>query len=339
MLSQTVLQTLIVLFGVAGLTVALYLHYKKKTAVEGMACPMDGSCEDVITSKYSKFLGLDVEVLGMLYYMSIIVAYTIFLFTPQVAPNWFVFGIVMSSAAAVLFSAYLTYLQGVTLKMWCTWCLVSAMFSVLIMVAAVPAATVSLPALMAEYSAFLIWISVIGSAVGLGISVAYDALYLSYLKDFSISESQAESLNTLMHLAWGSVAAVALGLAGLWISEVNALTETAILGSSFVLGVIILNDSSYSLYLANKMADLTYADKEGRDFSKERQASFMLASFSTVSWTVLLSIMLFEPEINLYNLLAVYMALLGVLGLGGLFVSSVMERRASGEMPDWSPLH
>lgn len=340
MLSQTVLQALIILFGIAGLTVSSYLHFKKKNLSDGMACPMDGSCEDVITSKYSKFLGLDVEILGILYYTTIIVAYTVFLFTPQVAPSWFVFGVLMSSIVAVMFSLYLTFLQAFTLKMWCTWCLISAAFTALILVAALPAAAIGLTSLMAQFIPVLIWLAVIGAAIGLGTSIAFDALYLTFLKDFEISDTQEKSLNTINHLVWASVAAVFLGTAGLALGDPGMLENPAFLASAFVLGFIILNDSIYTLYLGNKMSSITFAEKdEGKDYSTVKQASFMLASFSTVSWTFLLTLQVLSPQMNVYNLLAVFMALLGIIGLGGLFMSAVMERRAKGEMPDWSPLH
>ncbi len=340
MLSQTVLQSLIILFGIAGLTVSTYLHFKKKNLSDGMVCPMDGSCEDVITSKYSKFLGLDVEVLGILYYTTVIVAYTVFLFTPQVAPPWFVFGVLMSSIIAVMFSLYLTFLQAFTLKMWCTWCLISATFTGLILAAALPAAAIGLSALMSQFMPVLLWLAVIGSAIGLGTSIAFDALYLTYLKDFEISEAQAQSLNTINHLVWASVAAVLLGTVGIAAGNPDVLGQPYFLASVFVLGFIILNDSFYSLYLGNKMSEITFADKDGeKDYRAEKQASFMMASFSTVSWTVLLTLQILEPVMNVYNLLAIYMALLGLIGLGGLFMSAIMERRASGSMPEWSPLH
>ena len=339
MLAQTVLQSLIILFGVAGLSVSTYLHFKKKNMDQGMACPMDGSCEDVITSKYSKFLGLDVEVMGMLYYTTVIVAYTVFLFTPQVAPSWFVFGVLMSSIIAVMFSTYLTFLQAFTLNQWCTWCLISATFTAAILAAALPAAAIELSVLMAQFSPVLLWLSVIGAAIGLGTSIAFDALYLTYLKDFEISDIQAESLNTINHLVWISVAAVFLGLTGLGLGSTEILQAPYFLASAFVLGFIILNDSVYSLYLANRMSDITFADKEEKEYRDEKQTSFLMASFSTVSWTVLLSLQILEPEMNVYNLLALYMALLGTIGFGGLMLSSIMERRANGNMPDWSPLH
>ena len=340
MLSQTLLQAFIILFGIAGLTVSTYLHFKKKNLSDGMACPMDGSCEDVITSKYSKFLGLDVEILGMLYYTTVIVAYTVFLFTPQVAPSWFVFGVLMSSIIAVMFSLYLTFLQAFTLEMWCTWCLISATFTALILTAALPAASIALGSLMSQFTPVLLWLTVIGSAIGLGTSIAFDALYLTYLKNFEISEAQQQSLNTINHLVWASVAAVALGTIGLGAGNIELLASPSYLASVFILGFIVLNDSFYTLYLGNKMSQLTFADKdENNDYSAEKQASFMMASFSTVSWTSLLTLQILSPEMNVYNLLAIYMALLGVVGLGSLFMDAVMERRGKGKMPSWSPLH
>lgn len=339
MLSQELLRALIIFLGFGGLSVSTYLHYKKKKASNTMACPMNGSCEDVITSKYSKFLGIDVEVLGIFYYTSIIVAYSLFLFTPQVAPAWFTFGVLMSSVVAVLFSAYLTFCQAFNLRKWCTWCLTSAAFTGGILIAAVPSASIGLSALMAQYMGVMVWLAVVGSAIGLGISIAFDALYLTYLKDFEISDIQAESLNTLNHLAWASIGSVVIGMVGMALGDASLLNNPSFIAAGFILGIIILNDSAYSLYLANKMSELTFADIDENDYTIEKQYSFLLASISTASWTILLTLHILEPEFPLYDILAVYMAVIGALGLGGLYMSSIIEKRAEGTLPSWMPFH
>ena len=338
MLSQAIIYGLIVFLGLGGLTVSSYLHYKKKRSVEGMACPMEGSCEDVITSKYSKFLGLDVEVLGIAYYAIIVMAYTLFSFT-QVAPSWFTFGVLLSSITAVMFSAYLTFIQAFNLKKWCTWCLTSATFTAGILILSVAGPNSGLEALMAEFSPVLLWFSVVGASIGLGATIAFDSLYLTYLKDFEISKAQADSLNTLTHLVWTAIAVTAVGTLGLALGNPELLNQSAFQASAFILGALVVVETVYSLYLSDKMSELTFADKDENSFESEKQNSFLLASISTASWTVLLTLQILEPEMNVYNILSVYMAIIAVLGLGGLSMSSVMKRKAEGTLPDWSPLH
>lgn len=339
MLSQTVMQALIVLLGIAGLGVSTYLHYKKKTTVDSMACPMDGSCEDVITSKYSKFLGFDVEILGILYYATIIIAYTIFLFTPQVAPAWFTFGVMMTSIAAVLFSAYLTFIQAFTLRMWCTWCLTSAAFCAAILGLAVPASTVGFEALMTQFSSILFWGVILGSAVGLGTAVSYAVLLFASLRDFEISDTQASMLTNLSHITWFALATVTVSGIGLYFGD-TSIAPANFAVAAFIAATLVLNDSFYSLFLSEKLIDLEYSiSEEDNEEPYLRQYVSMLAAMSVYSWAALLTIQLFQTSMNMYNQISLYLAGLAIVGFLGLITSKVEDMRAKEELPDWSPLH
>ncbi len=339
MLSQAVFQAAIIVLGLAGLGISIYLHYQKKTTVEGMACPMDGSCEDVITSKYSKFLGFDVEILGILYYSIIVVAYSIFVLTPQVTPSWFVFGVIMSSIIAVLFSAYLTYIQGVTLKMWCTWCLVSASISLGILVVAVPAATVGLTALMAQYSGILFWAAIIAAASGLGTALSYNTLLFDSLRDFEISEIQAKTLNTVNQLTWAALAAVVVSGAALAIGDSSLLTEASFIGAALAAGFLILNDSVHSLYVSEKITDVRYREGDEEVPYNLDKYVVVLAATSLYSWASLLLIQLTENPLEPGEVVALYLLGLMIVSLFGVALNRVMKLRADDDLPEWSPLH
>ena len=109
--------------------------------------------------------------------------------------------------------------------------------------------------------------------------------------------------------------------------------------SAFVLGTLILTELVYSLYLADKMSELTFADLDENSYESEKENSFLLASISTASWTVLLTLQILELHLSVYNILAVYMAILAVIGLGGLLMNSFLVGKAEGKLPEWSPLH
>jgi len=340
-LSQPVFQALIILIGIAGLGVSTYLHYQKKTTVEGMACPMDGSCEDVITSKYSKFLGLDVEVLGLLYYAVIIASYSIYLLTAQTLPSWFVLGVIASSALAVLFSAYLTFIQAFTLKMWCTWCLVSASLCALIMVLAVPASAVGIGALMAQYLTIIGVAGVIITAIGLGAAISYDFLFLNFLRNFEMKEQQAAVLDTLNNLIWAALGGAFLTSIGLYLGGYFNTGESITLLA--VLGVILINGAVYNLKVSQEIIGIKFSrdsdELESRQDRIYRKAGFVMASISIVSWVALFivkAIQISAPE--LYFLTA-YGALLVVGGLSGLMLEKIYDLRAKDRIPDRSPLH
>lgn len=320
MISQTVLQATAALLSAAGLLISMLLHYRRK---HGEIKESKG----LVAGKHSSFLGVDIETYGILFYSLTAVFFTVQIFA-KTTPSWLAFTTMFLTGAAVLFSIYLMYLEAFSGDERGIWSLVSG-FLVLMIAAAGFSSLAEVSPVLTEYSTFLLWLSVIGSAVGLGTSIAFDSLYLTYLKDFTISEAQAESLNTLNHTTWASIGAVTLGTVGLFLSDTELIHEPAFAASAFVLGFIILNDSTYTLYLANKMADLTFADVDGEDFTTEKEASFMLASFSTVSWTALLTLQVLEPEMIVWNILAIYMSLLAVIGLGGLYFSSFMERKGS----------
>ena len=69
----------IALLALGGLLLANYIRSTKK-APGTLICPLEGSCEEVISSKYSKLFGIPIEILGMLYYFLTFVAYSIFIF-------------------------------------------------------------------------------------------------------------------------------------------------------------------------------------------------------------------------------------------------------------------
>ncbi len=130
-MSTALLYGLIILLALIGLSVCAYIHSSKVTA-KPLVCPLDSDCNAVIQSKYSSVFGVAIEVWGALYYILIIIAYTILLFTPQlVSPA--VHGVLtFVTLGAFLFSLYLTSVQAFVIREWCAWCLSSAFLSTLI---------------------------------------------------------------------------------------------------------------------------------------------------------------------------------------------------------------
>lgn len=120
-----VLEIVVALLGFSGFLLANYIRDTKKTSVP-LVCPLEGSCETVVHSKYSNFLGIPVEMIGILYYGLITLVYFLLAFSPDILPDIFSYIIIGLSITAFLFSLYLTAIQSILLKHWCTWCLISA---------------------------------------------------------------------------------------------------------------------------------------------------------------------------------------------------------------------
>ena len=118
-------EMLTIAFSTAGFFIAAYIHVTKKADIP-LVCPLEGNCDRVIHSDYSKIMGVHVEVLGMIYYGCLTIFYLIYTLLPSFMPDYGPYIIVGVCLCGFLFSLYLTAIQMFVIKHWCTWCLLSA---------------------------------------------------------------------------------------------------------------------------------------------------------------------------------------------------------------------
>lgn len=117
------------LLAVGGFFVAKYIRDHKERDVP-LVCMVGFDCHSVVHSDYSKIFNIRVEILGMLYYALVAIAYLFFISFEGVLPNLLVGFVALTSLLAFLFSLYLIGVQFFILKKGCSWCLVSAGISV-----------------------------------------------------------------------------------------------------------------------------------------------------------------------------------------------------------------
>ncbi|OGI94968.1 hypothetical protein A3A03_02230 [Candidatus Nomurabacteria bacterium RIFCSPLOWO2_01_FULL_40_18] len=123
----------IFVLGVCGFLVARYIYTHKK-ARKSLVCPIRFDCNTVINSDYSKFLGIPVELLGMIYYALVTIAYFVFIFGGEVVPGPIIGIFITVSLGAFIFSLYLIVVQIFILRKGCSWCIVSSVISVTIFI-------------------------------------------------------------------------------------------------------------------------------------------------------------------------------------------------------------
>lgn len=179
-----------------GFLLSFYIRHKKQTR-EKMTCPLDSDCDAVIYSEYSRFLGIPVEILGLLYYGLIAVSYALFLVLPAFASPLIVFSVLALTTAAFLFSLYLTFIQAFALKQWCTWCLMSAGLCTIIFATALSISEFGFVSLLDRYHELVLIGHFLGVALGLGGATITDIFFFKFLKDFRISEWEADVMHTL----------------------------------------------------------------------------------------------------------------------------------------------
>ena len=127
------LRVMVFILGLSGFLVAKHIYNHKKSGAV-LVCPMNFDCHGVVHSDYSKFLGMPVEILGMIYYGFISISYIFFIFVPNDLPNFLIGLLALASLVAFLFSIYLIGVQIFLLKKGCFWCFVSAFICVLIFI-------------------------------------------------------------------------------------------------------------------------------------------------------------------------------------------------------------
>ena len=322
---QIILTLIIIATGIGGFFLAFYIRHKK-TKNERMICPLDGDCAPVIHSSYSRFLGIPVELLGMLYYATIILAYILFLAFPQLTHSSAVFLVIAISTAALFFSLYLTFIQIFSLRQLCSWCLISAGLCVVIFVSAISSSDYGLLPLLIKYKTLLLIGHLVGVALGVGGATITDVLFFRFLKDFRISEFEAGVLNTISQVIWFALTILVVTGLGLYAPQAEILNESSkFLVKMVVVAVIIINGAALNLLVAPKLVNISFGERhehEAGELLRLRKLAYALGGISITSWyTTLVLGSLRSVPLSFYVLLSIYIALIGLAVLGGLIMN------------------
>ncbi len=120
------------LLSLAGLFVSLYLYLYKLGYIGTLACGT-GGCDKVQFSSYSKFLGIEVPLLGLVGYAALLGLSILALQQPGSA-RWPVL-LRLLTGGGVAFSVYLTYVELFVIHAICRWCVGSAVIILLLFIA------------------------------------------------------------------------------------------------------------------------------------------------------------------------------------------------------------
>lgn len=120
----------------AGLFVATYLYLFKIGKIGTLACGT-GACETVQLSPQSRFLGVEVSLIGILGYAGVLLLALLALQPKYEGPAWPSRLLALGSGLAVLFTVYLTFLELFVIHAVCRWCVTSAVIIIAIFLLAV----------------------------------------------------------------------------------------------------------------------------------------------------------------------------------------------------------
>lgn len=316
-----------IVFSIAGFLLASFVFHKKKTN-QPLVCPLNGKCEEVVTSKYSKFFGVPVEVLGMIYYALVLVVYTLHSVFPEFLSDTVIFLMTGVTIGAFVFSLYLIFIQAFVLRKWCTWCLFSAGFSTFIFVTAVLGSDIDLRVFLAEYKSVLVILHALAAAIGVGAATITDIFFFRFLKDYKISESEHSMMNTLSNVIWFALGMIIITGIGLFIPRSEELLQSSkFLIKVVAVAVVLLNGTALNLVVSPKMMSLNFGEVDDRKLGRHhymRKLSFALGAISIVSWYLVFILgSLKSIPIPFITALILY---IGVLS-GAVIMSQIMDRR------------
>lgn len=320
-----------IIFALCGFIVAYYVYNKKRTA-RPMVCPLNGHCEAVTTSKYSKFAGVPVEVAGLVYYGFIILFYTAHLLLPYLFSDVVMFFATAFTVGAFFFSCYLVAIQAFVLKQWCTWCLFSAGFSTLIFLTAIFAASFNLVDLLAQYKGVVVFFHALAAALGVGAATVTDVFFFKFLKDYKISKREADLLSTLSHIIWVALGILIITGIGLYIPQSERLLDSSkFLTKMVAVGVITLNGLVLNLFISPRLTEIVYGKEHEHKVGELhvfRKIVFASGGVSIVSWyTVFILGSLRSIPIRTEVALLIYVGLLFVAIIGGQLYDMYLLRQ------------
>ncbi len=323
---QSIAPYLLIIFcAFGGFLISFYIRYKKSSR-EVLICPLNSNCEEVIHSDFSRFFGIPVEILGFLYYGVIALSYGYIVSFPEYAPSYLHYGLVLASAAAFLFSLYLTFIQAFTLREWCTWCLTSAMLSTVIFLSSAAGASVGFIAFLAGAGQILLVLYALAMAIGLGASTLTDISFFRFLKDGEISEWEFGVLRLFSEVIWFSLAIIILTDLGIFFGDIGRWANSGeFILRMFIVGVIVANGAVLNLYVMPRI--LLSAKSEDRGYEPApliRKISFALGAISLVSWFSAFFLGYISlPLADLSRMLLIYISLI----LSAVIASRIIESR------------
>jgi uncharacterized membrane protein len=113
------------LMSLVGVFVSAYLYLYKIGRIGTLACGT-GGCETVQTSEWSRFLGVDVALIGLVGYALLFGVALLALRPAVMRERWPAALLAGLAGGGVLFTLYLTYLELFVIHAICRWCVGSA---------------------------------------------------------------------------------------------------------------------------------------------------------------------------------------------------------------------
>jgi uncharacterized membrane protein len=305
-----------------GILVAYHIYHHKRQK-KPLVCPLKADCESVIHSEYSKFLGIDVEKLGIFYYALIFTSYLIY----QISGfDNLIFDFVLFSLSllAFLFSIYLTFIQVLKIRKFCSWCLASAFLSSLIFLNSYFLYKESIVLMAQMLKGITVFVHVLSGGVGLGVVLVVDYLFFKFLKDSKIDQREKEVLDHLSDFIWLILGLIIVSGLFIYLSDIEKYHNSVKFKfKMIVVLVLIINGFLMNLFVSPKLIDL---DLQNLSSYKEKLAVAM-GTISLISWFTAFTLGRLEfLNFSLIQLVSAYFLILIIFSILSQFLFNLKNK-------------
>lgn len=293
---------------IGGFAVSANVYHVKKEK-EQLICPLGSDCNAVITSRYSKFLGIRLEYLGLAYFVIVFIIYIALIISPGLLTRDVLFGVMALSAAAFLFSSYLLFVQAFLLRQWCIWCILASAFSYTVFLVSL----VNLPiaiGFLVKIETFLVMLEFLGFSLGMGAATAAVFLFYRFLSDLDIDDKEMDTLKGVSEIVWVGLGLVLLSQFALYVAYPDMLSQSsAFLSKIIALFVTAFAGAVLLIILAPYLVYIPFAEKPERHrpsvLEVLRKPIFIVGAIALVSWYFAFFTN-FVPEYSLATMLIAY---------------------------------
>jgi uncharacterized membrane protein len=315
----------IVILSIGGLGVASYIRYTKSRGEE-LVCPVGSNCNVVVNSQYSKFLGVSLEYWGMLYYSILLLSYIYLIFIPHIFTSLMLLGLSLLTTSAFLFSLYLLFIQAFILRQWCIWCLLSAIFSIIIFITSLASLNFVIE-FLSGFINLIDFIHTLGFGLGIGGVTVVLFLFSKFLKDNNINFTELYVLKSISEIILTGLVLVLVSQFLLFIIDPQTLSDSPF----FLIQTISLVVAGFSgavlMVIFNPLLEMIPFGEDDKlqnksPFSRLEKPFFVIAAISLSSWYFSFASR-YITDLSFFGLLFLYAIVLLVATL----MAFVLERR------------
>lgn len=316
-----------ILFGAAcvGFWLSLLLLRKRNDASATGSTPAD--CREILESQFSTFLGIRVDVLGLLFYGLFGASLVAQLFFTELNTLPILLYQLLLVTGAFFFSLYLTFAQVFSLETWCPWTLSSTALIALLFAGFVYGLPLPVAELASTFTTPLTTLHIFAVVFGImGVTIS-DVIFFRFLRRFRMTPNDKGVFYLFSHF-------LILGLllfliSGLWLYVPHSamfLQDPRFAMKLVVVFVIVVATLMTHVLIAPELTNVVFraqGNSKKHELHYFRRLSYALGSIAAVSWYVALFLGLARQlEWSFVGMLMLYVIILFV----AVVISQVIER-------------